>query len=126
MSRLTLYSCSRRTLLAQGECGGNFVRTANPRHEHESRIWEDLKLPAGKIIIPGVIIHCSNIVEYPELIRERLLRYAKLVAGENVMAAATGAFPQKPRSRRKFTRALSGQSLGQSEGAQIATKQLWS
>jgi len=65
---------------------------ANPRHEHEYRLWDDHKLPAGKVLIPGVITHASNIVEHPELIAERLLRYAQRVGRENVIAGADCGF----------------------------------
>ena len=59
---------------------------SNPRHEHEWNIWEDIKLPAGKVIMPGVVGHASDIIEHPELIAQRLVRFAKLVGPENVMA----------------------------------------
>jgi len=59
---------------------------SNPRHEHEWRIWEDIKLPAGKVIMPGVVGHATDIVEHPELVAQRLVRFAKLVGRENVMA----------------------------------------
>jgi len=65
---------------------------ANPRHEHEYHLWETVKLPEGRKLIPGVITHASNIVEHPELIAERLLRYAKLVGRENVIAGADCGF----------------------------------
>ena len=65
---------------------------ANPRHEHEYHLWETVKLPEGRKLIPGVITHASNIVEHPELIAERLMRYAKLVGRENVVAGADCGF----------------------------------
>jgi len=65
---------------------------ANPRHEHEYHLWETVKLPEGRKLIPGVITHASNIVEHPELIAERLLRYAKLVGRDNVIAGADCGF----------------------------------
>ena len=65
---------------------------ANARHEHEYHLWETVKLPDGKIIIPGVITHASNIVEHPELIAERITRFAKLVGRENVIPAADCGF----------------------------------
>jgi 5-methyltetrahydropteroyltriglutamate--homocysteine methyltransferase len=72
--------------------GGYSFEAANPRHEHEYHLWESVKLPAGKVLIPGVITHASNIVEHPELIAERLLRFAKLVGRENVIASADCGF----------------------------------
>jgi 5-methyltetrahydropteroyltriglutamate--homocysteine methyltransferase len=65
---------------------------ANARHEHEYHVFETVKIPEGKILIPGVITHASNIVEHPELIGERLVRYAKLVGRENVIAGADCGF----------------------------------
>ncbi len=71
---------------------------ANPRHEHEWKIWANTKLPAGKAIIPGVITHCSVLVEHPELVSERIQRYARLVGRENVMAGADCGFASMPRA----------------------------
>ena len=100
---------------------------ANPRHEHEWRIWEDTKLPAGRILIPGVITHCSNIVEHPELVAERICRYAKLVGRENVLAGSDCGFS----SQATFTPEIHptvvwAKFKAMAEGAEIATKQLWS
>ena len=78
----------------------------NVRHEHEWRVWEDVKLPAGKLIIPGVVSHATNVVEHPDLVADRIVRFAKLVGRENVLAG-TGL-----RARR--TRA-SGDRVGQAE-----------
>ena len=72
--------------------GAYSFEAANPRHEHEYHLWETVKLADGKKLIPGVITHASNIVEHPELIAERLLRYAKLVGAENVIAGADCGF----------------------------------
>ena len=72
--------------------GGYSFENGNVRHEHEYHIWETIKLPDGKKLIPGVITHASNIVEHPELIAERLRRFAKLVGRENVIAGADCGF----------------------------------
>ena len=99
---------------------------ANARHEHEWRLWEDVKLPAGKILIPGVITHCSNIVEHPELVAERICRYAKLVGRENVIGGSDCGFS----SQATFTPEIHptvvwAKFKAMAEGAKIATKQLW-
>ena len=60
------------------------IKAANVRHEHEYHVWEDVKLPEGKRLMPGVISHATDLVEHPELVAERLVRYAKLVGRENV------------------------------------------
>jgi 5-methyltetrahydropteroyltriglutamate--homocysteine methyltransferase len=62
------------------------VEAGNVRHEHEWKVWDDVKLPAGKILIPGVVSHATNVVEHPELVAERIVRFAKLVGRENVIA----------------------------------------
>ena len=71
--------------------GAFSFEAANPRHEHEYHIWERVRLTEGKVLIPGVITHASNIVEHPELIAERLVRFARLVGRENVIAGAARA-----------------------------------
>jgi 5-methyltetrahydropteroyltriglutamate--homocysteine methyltransferase len=100
---------------------------ANPRHEHEWHLWEDVKLPVGKILIPGVITHCSNIVEHPELIAERIGRYAKLVGRENVIGGSDCGFS----SQATFTPEIDptvvwAKFKAMAEGAKLATKRLWS
>jgi 5-methyltetrahydropteroyltriglutamate--homocysteine methyltransferase len=65
---------------------------ANVRHEHEHAVWETAKLPAGKIIVPGVVTHATDIVEHPELVSQRLQRFARLVGAENVMAGTDCGF----------------------------------
>jgi 5-methyltetrahydropteroyltriglutamate--homocysteine methyltransferase len=72
--------------------GAYSFEAANPRHEHEYHVWETVKLAEGKALIPGVVTHASNIVEHPELIAERLVRYASLVGRENVIAGTDCGF----------------------------------
>src|SRR5207249_3435268 len=72
--------------------GAYSFEAANPRHEHEYHLWERVKLPDDKVLIPGVITHASNIVEHPELIAERLVRFVKLFGLENVVAGADCGF----------------------------------
>ena len=73
-------------LLLRVRAGANSVEAANPRHEHEWKVWRDTKLPDGKILIPGVISHATNVVEHPELVADRIVRFAELVGRENVIA----------------------------------------
>ena len=79
-------------LILKVNAGAYSFEAANPRHEHEYHVFEDVKLPEGRKLIPGVVTHASNIVEHPELIAERLMRYARLVGGENVMAGTDCGF----------------------------------
>jgi 5-methyltetrahydropteroyltriglutamate--homocysteine methyltransferase len=65
---------------------------ANVRHEHEHRVWEQVKLPAGKVILPGVVTHSTDLVEHPELVAERIRRFVKLVGAENVIASTDCGF----------------------------------
>ena len=99
---------------------------ANPRHEHEYHVWEDVKLPDGKMLIPGVITHASNIVEHPELIAERIGRYARLVGRENVMAGADCGFSsQATYSPEVHPTVVWAKFRAMAEGARLATEKLW-
>lgn len=99
---------------------------ANARHEHEYHVFETVKLPAGKILIPGVVTHASNIVEHPELIAERLMRYAKLVGRENVIAGADCGFSSQACYHTEVHPTVIWEKFkAMVEGARIASKQLW-
>jgi 5-methyltetrahydropteroyltriglutamate--homocysteine methyltransferase len=99
---------------------------ANPRHEHEWRVWEDVKLPDGKAIIPGVITHTSVIVEHPELVAERIRRFAGLVGRENVIAGADCGFSSTPRGEPEVHPTIVWQKFQSLvEGARLATRELW-
>jgi 5-methyltetrahydropteroyltriglutamate--homocysteine methyltransferase len=99
---------------------------ANPRHEHEWQIWEDIKLPAGKILIPGVITHCSNIVEHPELVAHRIANCAKLVGREAVIGGSDCGFSsQATYTPEIHPTVVWAKFQAMAEGAQIATKKLW-
>jgi len=74
------------------KAGAYLIEAANARHEHEYAVWETVKLPAGKILIPGVITHSTDLVEHPELVAQRILRFAALVGHENVIAGADCGF----------------------------------
>jgi 5-methyltetrahydropteroyltriglutamate--homocysteine methyltransferase len=99
---------------------------ANPRHAHEWKIWKDVKLPADKVIIPGVIDSTTNVVEHPELVAERVVRYAALVGRENVMAGVDCGFGTFA-GRVQVDSKIVWMRLGAlAEGAAIATRELWS
>jgi 5-methyltetrahydropteroyltriglutamate--homocysteine methyltransferase len=106
--------------------GGYSFEAANPRHEHEYHLWEKLKLPAGKVLIPGVITHASNIVEHPEWIAERLLRYANLVGRENVIAGADCGFSSQATYKPEVhPTVIWAKFAALRDGARIASKVLW-
>jgi 5-methyltetrahydropteroyltriglutamate--homocysteine methyltransferase len=73
-------------VLLSVHAGAYLVEAANVRHEHEYHLWERVKLPAGKVLIPGVVSHSTNLIEHPELVAERIGRYVRLLGRENVIA----------------------------------------
>ncbi len=107
--------------------GAFSFEAANARHEHEYHVWERVKLPDGKRLIPGVITHASNIVEHPELIAERLIRFARLVGRENVVAGADCGFSSQATYRTEVhPTVIWAKFQALREGARLATEQLWS
>jgi 5-methyltetrahydropteroyltriglutamate--homocysteine methyltransferase len=113
-------------LVLKVNAGAYSFEAANPRHEHEYHVWENVKLPAGKVIIPGVITHASNIVEHPELIAERITRFAKLVGRENVIAGSDCGFSsQATYNPEVHPTVVWAKFKAMAEGARLATNQLW-
>jgi 5-methyltetrahydropteroyltriglutamate--homocysteine methyltransferase len=112
-------------LILKLKVGALVIEGANPRHEHEWRVWEDVKLPDGVVLIPGVISHATNIVEHPELVAERIVRLAKLVGRENVIASTDCGFAQGPFHRRVHPSIMWAKLAALVQGARIATKELW-
>ena len=106
----------------QADCG---IEAANPRHEHEYHVWEDIKFPEGKIIIPGVVAHTTNCVEHPELVAERLTRYAKIVGRENVIAGVDCGFAQRLSTSRVHSDIMWEKFRMLSQGAKLASRRLW-
>jgi 5-methyltetrahydropteroyltriglutamate--homocysteine methyltransferase len=99
---------------------------ANPRHEHEWRIWESVKLPKDKVMVPGVITHTSVVVEHPKLVSERIVRFAKLVGRENVIASADCGFASSPRAVPEVPAEIVWEKFRSlAKGAELATKMLW-
>ena len=106
--------------------GAYSFEAANPRHEHEYHVWENVKLPEGKVIIPGVITHASNIVEHPELIAERIVRFARLVGRENVIAGVDCGFSsQATYSPEIHPTVIWAKFRAMAEGARLASEQLF-
>ena len=112
-------------LVLSMKVGAFVLEGANPRHEHEWRVWESAKLPEGKILIPGVISHATNVVEHPELVAERIVRIAKLVGRENVMAGTDCGFAQGPFYRRVHPSIMWAKLDAMVQGARLASAQLW-
>jgi 5-methyltetrahydropteroyltriglutamate--homocysteine methyltransferase len=106
--------------------GAYSFEAANPRHEHEYRLWESVDLPEGKVLIPGVITHASNIVEHPALIAERLVRFAERVGRENVIAGADCGFSSQASYHTEVHPTVVWAKFeALREGARLASKQLW-
>ena len=106
--------------------GSYSFECANPRHEHEYHLFERIKLPEGKVVCPGMITHASNIVEHPELIAERIMRFAKLVGRENVIAAADCGFSSQALYRTEVHHTVVWEKFkALRQGADLATRQLW-
>src|SRR6202050_1220573 len=112
-------------LVLQVRTGHYSFEAANPRHAHEWRVWETVKLPPGKILIPGVISHATNIVEHPELVAERIVRLAKVIGRENVIGGTDCGFAQSPFARRVHPTIMWAKLKSLAEGARIATQTLW-
>jgi 5-methyltetrahydropteroyltriglutamate--homocysteine methyltransferase len=106
--------------------GSYSFEAANPRHEHEYHLFENIKLADGKVLCPGMITHASNIVEHPELIAERIIRFAKLVGRDNVIAAADCGFSSQALYRTEVHDTVVWEKFkALRQGADIATKKLW-
>jgi 5-methyltetrahydropteroyltriglutamate--homocysteine methyltransferase len=108
------------------KAGAYSLEMANPRHEHEWHLWETVKLPDDRILLPGVISHATNVVEHPELVAERIVRLARLVGRENVIASTDCGFAQGTKTQRTHPSIMWAKLDALVEGAQIATKTLWS
>jgi 5-methyltetrahydropteroyltriglutamate--homocysteine methyltransferase len=112
-------------LMLQVNVGAYQFEAANPRHEHEWVVWRSVKLPPGKVLIPGVISHATNIVEHPELVAQRIVRLAEIVGKENVMGGTDCGFAQSPFAQRVHPSIMWAKLKSLAEGAKIATRELW-
>jgi len=102
------------------------IEAANVRHEHEWRVWEDVKLPEGKMLIPGVVTHHTISVEHPRLVADRIIRYAQIVGRENVIGGTDCGFQQGARIERVHPSIMWAKLQSLAEGARIASQELWS
>jgi 5-methyltetrahydropteroyltriglutamate--homocysteine methyltransferase len=107
-------------LVLSVNAGAYSVEAGNVRHEHEWRVWQDVKLPDGKMLIPGVVSHATNIVEHPQVVADRIVRYAKVVGRENVIAGTDCGLGGRIHPQIAWAKL---QAL--SDGAALATKELW-
>jgi 5-methyltetrahydropteroyltriglutamate--homocysteine methyltransferase len=100
--------------------GGYSFEAANVRHEHEWRVWQHVKLPEGKVILPGVVSHATNVVEHPELVADRIVRFAEAVGRRNVIASTDCGLGGRVHPQIAWAKL---DSLAQ--GAELATQRLW-
>jgi 5-methyltetrahydropteroyltriglutamate--homocysteine methyltransferase len=105
--------------------GAYSFEAANPRHEHEWKVWETAKLPPDKCLIPGVISHSTVLVEHPELVAERICRFANVVGRERVIAGADCGFASFAGSKEVHPSIVWEKFKSLAEGARIASKELW-
>jgi len=112
-------------IVLEVKTGAYSIEAANPRHEHEWRVWEKRKLPNNRILIPGVITHHIITVEHPRLIADRIVRFAKLVGRENVIAGTDCGFAQADVVKRVHPAVMWAKFEALVEGARIATRELW-
>jgi 5-methyltetrahydropteroyltriglutamate--homocysteine methyltransferase len=101
------------------------LEAANPRHEHEWRVWERVRLPPGKILIPGVITHHIVTVEHPQVIADRIVRFARIVGRENVIAGSDCGFAQQETLARVHPKVMWAKFEALAAGARLATAELW-
>jgi 5-methyltetrahydropteroyltriglutamate--homocysteine methyltransferase len=112
-------------LVLKVKAGTYLIEGANPRHEHEWQVWESVKLPEGKVLAPGMISHATNVVEHPELVAQRIVRLAKLVGRERVVASTDCGFAQGPFHRRVHPSIMWAKLEALSQGARLASRELW-
>ncbi len=112
-------------LILRVRVGGYSIEQANPRHEHEWNVWKDVELPEGRVLLPGLISHATNVLEHPELIAERIVRLAGLVGRERVIASTDCGFAQTPYIARVHPSLIWAKLESLVEGARLATDQLW-
>ena len=112
-------------LILKIRAGAYSFEAANPRHEHEWKVWKKVKLPDGKILIPGVISHSTILVEHPELVADRIIRYAEIVGRENVIAGSDCGFATFAGSKEVHPSIVWAKLKALSDGARIASEYLW-
>ena len=112
-------------LILAVNAGTYAIEQANARHEHEWRVWEEVSLPVGKKLIPGVVTHHTNVVEHPELVAQRLVRLADVVGRENVLAGTDCGFAQGAFIQRVHPEIQWAKLAALADGARLASRELW-
>jgi 5-methyltetrahydropteroyltriglutamate--homocysteine methyltransferase len=113
-------------LMLQIEADAFSIEASNPRHEHEWQVFEHVKLPPGRILVPGVVTHCDTLVEHPELVAQRIIRFAGVIGAHNVIASNDCGFATSAAGDQVHADVAWAKLASLVEGARIASKQLWS
>jgi 5-methyltetrahydropteroyltriglutamate--homocysteine methyltransferase len=111
-------------LLLKINAGGYSIEAANPRHEHEWQVWREVKLPEQKVLIPGVVSHCIELVEHPELVAQRIVRFAGVLGRERVIASNDCGFGTASSGDQVHEDVAWAKLQSLAEGARLASKQL--
>jgi 5-methyltetrahydropteroyltriglutamate--homocysteine methyltransferase len=112
-------------LMLRVRAGAYVIEAANPRHEHEWQVWQDVRLPDGKILIPGVVSHCVQLVEHPELVAQRIMRFADVVGRERVIAGTDCGFGTSGAGDEVHPDVAWAKLAALVEGTRIASGRLW-
>jgi 5-methyltetrahydropteroyltriglutamate--homocysteine methyltransferase len=112
-------------LMLQIKASAYLIEAANPRHEHEWQLWEDVKLPEGKILVPGVVSHCIHLVEHPQLVAQRIIRFANLVGRERVIAGTDCGFGTSGAGDEVHPEVAWAKLRSLVEGARLASQHLY-
>src|SRR5262249_40864375 len=112
-------------MVLKARAAGISFEAANPRHEHEWKIWEEVKLPDGNVLIPGVLDSCTNYIEHPELVAERIVRIARTAGRENVIAGTDCGFATFAGYSQVAPKITWAKLKSLVEGARIASRKLW-
>jgi 5-methyltetrahydropteroyltriglutamate--homocysteine methyltransferase len=112
-------------LILKVRAGAYSIEAANVRHEHEWRVWQSATLPPGRILIPGVVTHHTTTVEHPRLVADRIVRLARLVGRENVIAGTDCGFAQLESLRRVHPQVMWAKLEALVDGARLASEELW-
>jgi 5-methyltetrahydropteroyltriglutamate--homocysteine methyltransferase len=107
-------------LLLSVKAGAYSIEAGNPRHEHEWRVWQEIKLPENKLLIPGVVSHATNIIEHPQVVADRIVRYAKMIGRERVIAGTDCGL-----GGRVHPQVAWAKLAALVNGASLASKELW-
>ena len=111
-------------LMLRVNAGAYLIEGANPRHEHEWQVWQDTKLPDGKILVPGVVSHCIHLVEHPEMVAQRIERFAAVVGRENIIAGTDCGFGTSGAGDEVHPEVAWAKLKALAEGARLASERL--